>query len=105
MTPWNRRKQEAEVRAMGWKFDEVTWANRKHIFLYKETDKEVGDGRFVDIWPDGTATAGHYEGGLPSFADGLFHAERSKKFIDQVEAFKKIAENLGSEFLLDLMVG
>jgi hypothetical protein len=92
------RRMEATVAAK-WEMDDIMYHNQHVLLLYKGTHEQ---GKFVEIKPDGTALGGTYEGAYPYITDALFKVTRTAKFESQDEAFRRLAETLGVQFLIDL---
>ena len=81
-----------------WTMDEAMFRNRNVLLFYRGDSK----GKFIRIDSNGTLTTGSYEDGVPHISTACFHRQFSKIFSSQEEAYKRVIEIGGVQFLLIL---
>ena len=84
-----------------WTMDEAMFCNRNVMLFYKGGPK----GKFIRIDSNGTLTTGFYEDGVPHISEACFHRQFSKVFPSQEDAYKRVIEVGGLQFLLILFDG
>jgi hypothetical protein len=81
-----------------WTIDEAMFRNRNVLLFYRSGPK----GKFIRIDSNGTLTTGSYEDGIPHISNACFHRQFSKLFPSQKDAYKRVIEVGGVQFLLIL---
>ena len=69
--------------------------NRNVLLFYRGGSK----GKFIRIDSNGTLTTGSYEDGVPHISTACFHRQFSKLFPSQEDAYKRVIEVGGVQFL------
>lgn len=80
-----------------WTFDEITYHNRGELLYYRGGES----GTFISIEKDGKFTTGTYEGAIPHVGEASFQVTFAKQFATQDEAYRRMVECLGAQFLLE----
>ena len=84
-----------------WTMDEAMFRSRNVMLFYKGGPK----GKFIRIDSNGTLTTGSYEDGVPHISKACFHRQFSKLFPSREDAYKRVIEVGGAQFLLILFDG
>jgi hypothetical protein len=86
----------AKGSRFSWKVDTIRWRRYRELLFY------VGDeaGKFIWIYPDGMLHAGTYEDAVPDLMGATFQPTFAKKFVTREEAYKRLVECGGGQFLI-----
>ena len=80
---------------MKWTMDQFRWHNNDEMLFYLGGQK----GKFICLYSDGRMQAGTYEGAIRHIAGACFQAAFRKTFDNQQEAFARVVQIGGSQFL------
>jgi hypothetical protein len=83
---------------MKWTMDPIRWHNNHEMLFYLGSQ----NGKFIWIYSDGRMQAGTYEGAMPHIMEACFNPTFGKTFDDQQEAYKRVVEIGGRQFLRSL---
>ena len=84
-----------------WTMDEAMFRSRNVMLFYDGGPT----GKFIRIDSNGTLTTGSYDDGVPHISKACFHRQFSKFFPSQKDAYKRVIEIGGAQFLLILFDG
>jgi hypothetical protein len=78
-----------------WRIDMFRWhVNRELLFYLGDQD-----GKFIWIYPDGMLHAGTYKDAVPDLMEATFQPIFTKKFTAREDAYKRVIECGGVQFL------
>jgi hypothetical protein len=80
---------------MKWTMDPIRWHNNDEMLFYLGSQ----NGKFIWIYPDGRMQAGTYEGAIPQIMEACFNPTFGKTFGGQQEAYHRVVEIGGGQFL------
>jgi hypothetical protein len=80
---------------MKWTTDQFRWHDNGEMLFYLGDEK----GKFICLYSNGRIQTGTYEGAVPHIAGACFQAAFEKAFDSPQEAFARVVEIGGGQFL------